>query len=760
MRYRILFLLAMLFVSSHLLIAQIKPSIRGIVRDKSTNEVLVGATVVVENSDIALSTSTSGTYQINNLDRGTYRLSASFIGFVSETKIVDVADTIITVNFVLDNVPTTIKEVVVTGTGTEHYIKDAPVQTEVISGTALKNYAGRDIEDVLSGLSSSFTFSSNDMGSNIQLNGLKNDYILILLDGKRINGDVGGQNDLNRINMHNIERIEIVKGAVSSLYGSDAIGGVINFISKKYDDKVGITNTTRVGEYGDINQSNTINLGRGKWNSTTSFALKHTDGWQNTTQEWHRQELINNSVTKTVNRSTNYTASQNLSYQASKKLLLTADASYYEKWTYRPIGEPQWRYYDFYYRNQTYAIGAKYKLRNKNYLSFDTSFDRYDYFYDYTSREYTDYHDENGDRIVYFKGDRILQTSQRRWLSNLKGVFYLSESNTLSVGTEYIWDKLVSPFRLNGDKAHTYSLSVYAQDEWNVTERLNITAGLRFGHNRDFDNILTPKLSAMYKMGDFNVRGTYSNGFKAPTVKELYYHYYSTIMSKYKAYYGNKDLKPQKSNYYAIAIEYNHSKGKMSLTGYHNQIRNMISLQSATTSYEDKLQLVEETMRYVNLAKGRTYGIDFSFDVDLPANIKIGGSYSYLDAKGQRTDDEKSEDYMQYVNMNATSHHNAAIRASWWHTWTKYRLGINLNGRYQSKRYYISDGNTEGFQIWRLNTNHSLINRSKYKFDLNIGVDNIFDYVDHIPFGRNRSSVSPGRNYYASLSLKFQNKTK
>ena len=84
-------------------------------------------------------------------------------------------------------------EVVVTGTGTEHYLKDAPVQTEVITGKALEQYNGRSLDEILSALSPSITFSPGDMGSNIQLNGLKNDYILIMVNGKRMNGDIGGQ---------------------------------------------------------------------------------------------------------------------------------------------------------------------------------------------------------------------------------------------------------------------------------------------------------------------------------------------------------------------------------------------------------------------------------------------------------------------------------------------------------------------------------------------------------------------------------------
>ena len=86
-----------------------------------------------------------------------------------------------------------LQEVVVTGTGTQHLLKNAPVQTEVISGKMLRGYAGRSLEDILSGLTASFDFSEDDMGSHMQMNGLGNNYILILIDGKRIHGDVGGE---------------------------------------------------------------------------------------------------------------------------------------------------------------------------------------------------------------------------------------------------------------------------------------------------------------------------------------------------------------------------------------------------------------------------------------------------------------------------------------------------------------------------------------------------------------------------------------
>ena len=128
-----------------------------------------------------------------------------------------------------------LQEVVVTGTGTQHLLKDAPVQTEVISKQMLKNFSGSSVADILSGLTASFAFNEGDMGSQMQMNGLGNNYILILIDGKRIHGDNGGENDLGLIDPHNIEKIEIVKGASSALYGSDAIAGVVNIITKKHN---------------------------------------------------------------------------------------------------------------------------------------------------------------------------------------------------------------------------------------------------------------------------------------------------------------------------------------------------------------------------------------------------------------------------------------------------------------------------------------------------------------------------------------------
>lgn len=186
--------------------------------------------------------------------------------------------------------------------------EDCPCTNGSYNRKTLDSYGGTSLEEILTGLCPSFDFNTSDMGSNMQLGGLGNGYVLLLIDGKKVHGDVGGQNNLGLIDPSRIERIEIVKGASSALYGSDAMAGVVNIITKKHRDDILIKNTTRGGSYGEIRQSNTIQFKFGKWTSSTNFQLKHSDGWQNTMNEDpNRYEYpVTNSINKTVNRYTDW----------------------------------------------------------------------------------------------------------------------------------------------------------------------------------------------------------------------------------------------------------------------------------------------------------------------------------------------------------------------------------------------------------------------------------------------------------------------
>lgn len=649
-----------------------------------------------------------------------------------------------------------LEEVVVTGTGTEHYLKDAPVQTEVITRRALEQFQARSMEELLAGLSPSLTFHDGSMGSHIQLNGLNNDYILILIDGKRMNGDVGGQNDLNLLNPANIERIEIVKGAASSLYGSDAIAGVINIITKKHHDKTEFTSTSRVGAYGDVRESASLGLTIGKVKSMTGVNFHHTDGWRNTDLQWNQQQLKPGSTMKTVNRSTNYTLTENLDWNVNDRLSLTASGSYYERWVVRPHGPWSYLPNDFYYRNYGFAAGGKYRLGKRNYLTADLSYDRYGYFYDYKLQEVTDYF-KDGDRITYFPGQRIKQSVQRQVLGQAKGVFYIGDRHLLNTGFEYLYNHLESPHHIDGDRASVYTLAAYAQEEWTAADDVVLTAGARGTVHKETGFNLSPKIAVLYNKGNFRLRASYALGYKSPTVKELYYNYTATLGGgSLTAYHGNKDLKAQTSQYASVGAEYAGRKFQASVTAYANFLRNMIELVEINLTAEEKLNEIEKSKMYLNLTQARIWGVDFTFNYQPVQTLTVSGGYSFSDPRAQYPD--QGADYMKYIPIDATSQHNATLNASWHHTWSRYRLGLAVYGRYQSVRRYVEDNDADAFQTWRINTAHTLLGMKKWTLTLNVGVDNLFNYVDRTPFGRNRATTTPGRTVYASALIKFKNR--
>ncbi len=659
-----------------------------------------------------------------------------------------------------------IDEVVVTGTGTQHLLKDAPVQTEVISHRMLSQYGGRSIEEILSGLTSSIAFNEGEMGAQMQMNGLGNNYILILLDGKRIHGDVGGENDLSLIDPQNIDRIEIVKGASSALYGSDAIAGVINIITKKRDTARLAENTTRFGSYGDYRQHNGIGLSLGKVTSYTNFQYQHSDGWQNTSTEDPSQTefLITDSRNKTVNRHSNWQVAEKLTYTPTNRLELYADGSTYWKRIYRVSGNyasTDVNTYDLEYHNASASVGGKYKLgKGTDYISLDIDWNRHAYYHYFTAITLTDGYDQNGNYTQYypyFPGQKELQSDQQRTMGALKTVLTLPYNNRLSAGLEWRYDWLKAPMRVVGGKATDNTGALYVQDEFNPFKLLNITAGLRLNKNQRFGYRMTPKVSAMLSIGDLRLRATWSQGFKTPTPKELEYRYKRDMNGTY-LYLGNTDLKPQTSDYFALSGEYSIGKLTFTATGYYNNVQNMITLVTISRSeapYEYILQYDPIKVRqYKNLETAKTSGLDLTVRY-ATRNWTIGGGYSYLDTDAQVYNSD--HDRLDNVVIDGMAHHKANFYATWAHTFSPvYKLGVGLYGRMSSTRYYQINGNGKGYQLWRISTSHDLgPSGKKLTYRLEAGVDNIFNYVDRTYHGLHLGTTSPGTTVYASFTVRF-----
>ena len=663
-----------------------------------------------------------------------------------------------------------LQEVVVTGTGTQHLLKDAPVQTEVITQKMLRNYGGKSLEDILAGLTASFAFSEDDMGSQMQLNGLGNSYILVLIDGKRMHGDVGGQNDLSLIDPHNIEKIEIVKGASSALYGSDAIAGVVNIITKKHHEGLLIENSTRGGSYGDLRQHNGLGIAIGNLKSYTNFQLQHSDGWQNTASEDPNQTEfpITDSRNMTVNRHTNWQVSERLTYEPIKGLELYAEGSTYWKRIYRPSGKyaaVDVKTYDMEYRNQSLAAGGLWKLNKTDQLSLDMNWDRHAYYYYYTAITLTDGYDPQGKftpYYPYFPDDEELQSDQRRMMAHLKGIFSLPHDHRLSGGMEWRYDYLEAPMRVDGGVARDNTEAVYVQDEFsyafNKTLAMNLTGGLRLNHNEQFGFRLTPKISGMLSIGrDIRLRATWSQGFKTPTPKEQHYRYIKYMNATY-LYLGNEDLKPQTSNYFALSGEYNWQGLNVTVTGYLNKVDDMITLVTIPNTQAPAEYIVtydpKKTRQYQNLETAETKGIDVSIRYRLNREWMLGGSYSYLDTDAKKYD--TTHERLVDVIIDGTAYHKGSWYATWNHAFPSgYQLGAGLYGRMSSTRYYQIDGNGKGYQIWRFSTNHEFPISHKLLLRVEAGVENIFDYVDRTYHGLHLGTTSPGRTIYGTLTIRF-----
>lgn len=667
----------------------------------------------------------------------------------------------------------TLEEVVVTGTGTEHLLKNAPVQTEIISRKTLDSYGGKSIEDILGGLTASFSFEEGDMGSQAKLNGLGNSYILILVDGKRLHGDVGGENDLSQIDPQNIDHIEIVKGAQSALYGSDAMAGVINIFTKKHHDEgIYLENTTRYGSYNDIRQHNGVGLTYGKLNSFTNFQLQHSDGWQNTSEEYTEGRVVPDSRKKTSNERTNWQLAERLTYTFNKNFEVYADGAYHKKNIYRPQNG---RYascdvytYDLMYKNESASVGSKWKLNKTDVLTVDVDWNKHAYFYDYTATTLTDGYDPLGhftNYFPYFKGQKNLQSDQQRIIGSVKGVFDLPKANKLSTGIEYRYDYLKAPMRTANGTADDWTGSLYLQDEYNQFDWLNLTVGLRLNENQNFGFKATPKVNAMFSVKDFRFRLGWSQGFKTPTTKELYYRYLHVMGSSTFYNMGNTDLKPQTSNYYSAGAEYRGSKLTLSATVYLNKLENMITLVNvpvdeipvdATNAYFGDGSGEVVARKYKNMEDAQTQGVDVNIAYKIYKDLTVGGNYSYLDTKAHEYNTSKHR--LEEVTIDGMAHHKWNAYANWSHQLTKvYKLGGSLGTRGSSKRYYQNNGDGAPFQLWRLGTTHDFEKKGKkVSYRAEAGIDNLFNYVDDTMHPYHLGTNSPGTTFYVAFSVKFK----
>lgn len=707
-------------------------SLSGRVVDENEKPI-AGASVWIEYTTIGTSTDLKGEFSLEKVPEGNNLLRISALDYNGARETINRSNDNILIR--MKHSPLKLNEVVVTGTGTINKLKNSPVAIDVISQRELQNTNIPTFENAMIALNPSMSFTPNAMGSYMQLNGLSNRYILVLVDGKKLGGDVGGNVDLNRIDMGNIKRIEVLKGAASSLYGSDAIAGVINIITNKPKDLVNFSTETRFSEYGQFTQNANLYLNVGGFSSSTSFQRNQADGWQ-----LNKKEIINDKEVDTdkqaMLRFYSDVFSQRFGYKATKELSMYVEGSLFDKKFKRPVSAYG---FDMKYVDYSFGAGAKYLLKNNGLITLDWNTDRFEYFKAYLKET----KDKNG--VTFMPGDEEFVRRQKYNNINLKGTFNAGKFNKITVGSEYKVDNLYAPADSIGGSRNVYTLAFYAQDEINLFGKLNIVPGVRYIYNETFKNRVTPKVSAMYTLHDFNFRVSYATGFKTPELKQLFMKTEVTSKGKTTLSVGNKDLKPESSNYYSVNAEYIKDFLSLAVTGYINNLKNKIDTYEIELTPEEIAEGYNKKSSYHNIGRSRIQGVDFTLNSYLGYNLTLGGGYSYVNAKDLDTG----------KRLQRISRHTGNVNLNWFKDFGLFKSNFNLNGRLQSRRYYDDGDDARAYQLWNFATRHTFKSINGLVFEPGLGIENIFDFVDDKPFNRNYATLSPGRTFYASLKIKF-----
>ena len=687
--------------------------ISGIVTDMN-NEPLPGATVVVkELSTLGTVANVDGHYELRLPDNKDYTLTATFVGYIDiSKKVSDKQEDVL--NFQLTESSTTLDQVVVTGTRTPKLLKDAPIVTRVISGLDIKRMDATNISDLLQTELPGIEFSySMNQQTSLNMSGFGGNSVLFLVDGERLAGETLDNVDYSRLNMDNVQRIEIVKGAASSLYGSNAVGGVVNIISRESQEPWSVNINGRYGAHNEQRYGGSVGFNAGRFNSMTNVqytsidAIDLSKGTDN--EEVGDYSMIYGNSTLNIKERLIYTPIDNLKF--------TARAGYFFR--ERNSSESQKERY----RSFTGGLKGNYNITDKDDLEVAYSFDQYD----------------KSDYLVLNDLDVRDYSNVQHTLRALYNHTF-ADKHILTVGGDYMRDYLMSYQFTDGGSYIQHTADAFAQFDWNPHKKFNLIAGLRFDYFSEAKlSHLSPKLGLMYKLGNCSLRGSYAGGFRAPTLKEMYMNFY---MGNIFMIYGNPDLKPESSHNFSLSAEYMKRNHNLTVTGFYNIIDNRI-----TTAWNQALG----GQVYTNMSRLQVAGVDANASGKYRCGISWRLSYAYT------YEHIKKGEPM----LSATRPHTATARIAYDKDWNNYGLSVALTGRYLSK--LTTDVYTEmtsyeqtekqtypGYTIWKL----SFAQRVWKGINITLAVDNLFNYRPDYYYSNSPSTT--GTTCSVGLSLDIE----
>lgn len=700
--------------------------IKGVVMT-ANGEPLAGASIVVEGTNINCGSNSKGEFSLNVQKDKVYKLRVSYLGYTPRLITVP-ASGHPPLKIKLQPSETALNELVVTGSRYERQLKDVPVITRVISREEIETVNPVDFTTLLEYTLPGIQFYYNTMSQvpEITYQGMDAKAVLFLLDGERISGESGDSNiDYNRFNINDIERIEVVRGAASTLYDSRAIGGVINIITKKSVRPFTASMHTRyAGKKGQsYSASAGVNLHR--FSSLTSFGWRKRDSYLVKDEQGKQKEIINpdGSVTKGKTEPVAFNiygysimdVSQKLSYNFSDRFTGSARISYY---TNKRDKYDNARYYQ---RYRDLILSGKLKWQFADNQNLDLSYIRDNYIKDnvYVDDDERVYGNVNSTIRLYYTG--------------------MFGKHTLSGGVDLLREDMKHHFMKDTATVHMNQYSFCLQDDWQLTDKMNVVVGVRGDKGGSYRLHFTPKVSVLYRpLKTITLRAGYSQGYRIPNLKELYQEFNMGGMGIMM--YGNKDLKPEEGTQISASVEYDYKGLNLSVSTYHNRYKNKIS-------YEYISPGKSWNMKYVNALNVKTTGVEVTANYKLPFGLRFSGGYSYV------YDYDERDGY----NMSWVRPHSARLSSVYKHRFGKTTESVAFNTSWVSSitRYaYSSSDKTYTKTKYDPRTLCSLNLRSELPRGIAIGlmVDNIFNYRDKAVDSAVQLPEN-GRTFVATVSI-------
>ncbi|GHT21010.1 TonB-dependent receptor [Bacteroidia bacterium] len=609
-----------------------------------------------------------------------------------------------------------LNEVVVTGTLTNRTLKNTPVLTKLISGSDIYVSGATTALEALENFVPGVNFTPNAMGDNIQIAGLDNKYILILVDGERLVNERTENVNFSRLNTSDIKQIEIISGASSVLYGSNAIGAVINIITKDVAQPLQGSVRARYSDYNSYVFDASFGFKVKDFSSKTVFTAKNSDGYKSP---------------YTLDPYSDYTISQVFKYRFNNKLDAELKGTYYNNET--------WFLHKFQSRvDEDYTLGGKlrYASSDKNVLTFSGNSDKYEGHLIYKLRN---------DSSAYVNGS---QYSTFR----LVDAWDATENIQLVSGAEVNLEKTFSYNQFGNDptEQNASNWNLFTQGEFKTETGLEALVGIRYTNHSQFGTYLSPKISLMYRLDNFRFRGNISNGYKVPTLKELYMNFPHKIGEDIPFYViGNKDLVPEDSWYKAISAEYIANHLNASITVHDNVLQNRINTIQLRNEAQNRTEL-----RYENVENAQITGVDVSVQWTFLKHFQLRTGYSFADAKDKDSG----------LQLSGNSKHTGTLNLLYKQRHLPFLPSINapyslsLLGRVMSpRRFYstseseeITDESTGSYYVGSFVYTQQLSLYKRLSGDIQFGINNLFNYTN-----KDYISNNPGRTCFASLGFKF-----